>query len=404
MRAENNSFCVLTGLPFLRKKEWTNVNFGNEYELTISLLGDNILITEASGYVTLDDIVPASHLLDKIIKEYFIAHTPYVHIDNLSKVRGVSWEARKFLINHFKERTEEFKGLIFYNANPLMNLSVLLAKKLNIVDFDFEMVKDYREAVTLALELLSQEGVFIPLIPDKGPITAAPPVAPESGNDDQHFQPAATQHHVKQLVKFIGEINWTDNEAVYRIKPEDCDPLLPVYDAILIFKSEIDDLLIEKDNAYKALEATERELFKKASILQDTNAALNVLIKNMESKESKLQKKVMANIQQLVLPYLQQIKNVAKDIAIKSLIDIVESNLTTVTAEFTHQLSSSLYSLTSTEIKVANLIKLGNTTKEIANTLGISPKTVESHRERIRKKLGLQNQKINLRTRLLSIK
>lgn len=160
----------------------------------------------------------------------------------------------------------------------------------------------------------------------------------------------------------------------------------------------------DKHRAHQKLKASEKNLENKTKNLSEMNMALNALIKNMELKEFNFQEQVMANIQQLVLPYLNKIRDNPGDIVTKSLVDIVESNLATITAKFTHQLSSSLYRLTSTEIKVANLIKLGNTTKNIATALGISYKTVESHRERIRKKLGINNQKINLRSLLLSIK
>jgi len=160
----------------------------------------------------------------------------------------------------------------------------------------------------------------------------------------------------------------------------------------------------EKHRAFQKLEASEKELDGKTRSLIEMNAALNALIKNLESKESDFQEQVMANIQHLVLPYLEKMRGATPERIRTSLIDIVETNLKKIYTDFSHRLSSSLYSLTSTEIKVANLVKLGNTTKEIAATLSISYKTVETHREKIRKKLGINNKKINLRSHLLSIK
>jgi DNA-binding CsgD family transcriptional regulator len=50
------------------------------------------------------------------------------------------------------------------------------------------------------------------------------------------------------------------------------------------------------------------------------------------------------------------------------------------------------------------MVKFGKTPKEIAGILNLSEKTVEFYRKSIRRKIGITNQSINLRTFLSSSK
>jgi DNA-binding NarL/FixJ family response regulator len=57
-----------------------------------------------------------------------------------------------------------------------------------------------------------------------------------------------------------------------------------------------------------------------------------------------------------------------------------------------HRQAEPAGNLTSREIDVLSLVGSGFTTREISVKLGISPKTVENHKQRIFSKLGVQNQ------------
>ncbi len=67
------------------------------------------------------------------------------------------------------------------------------------------------------------------------------------------------------------------------------------------------------------------------------------------------------------------------------------------------EVDNTYLNLTPTEIQTANLIKQGKTSKEIAELVNLSTRTVEFHRDNIRKKMGVKNKKVTLRTHFLSI-
>ena len=55
------------------------------------------------------------------------------------------------------------------------------------------------------------------------------------------------------------------------------------------------------------------------------------------------------------------------------------------------QIKARIATLSSREHEVANLLADGNSTKEIAKILGISPKTVDNHRAKVLEKLQAEN-------------
>ena len=91
------------------------------------------------------------------------------------------------------------------------------------------------------------------------------------------------------------------------------------------------------------------------------------------------------------------------DEKLRTYLDILESNLNDIISPFLKNLSSQYLNLTPTEIQVANLIREGKSTKEIAEILNISERAIEFHRNNIREKLGLKKAKTNLRSYLMTL-
>jgi DNA-binding CsgD family transcriptional regulator len=83
-------------------------------------------------------------------------------------------------------------------------------------------------------------------------------------------------------------------------------------------------------------------------------------------------------------------------------VNILETNLRNILSPFTHRLSTKYLNMTSREVRIADLIKEGKSTKDIAEVLNVTPSTINIYRYRIRKKLGMNN-KDNLRTYLSSL-
>jgi DNA-binding CsgD family transcriptional regulator len=85
------------------------------------------------------------------------------------------------------------------------------------------------------------------------------------------------------------------------------------------------------------------------------------------------------------------------------LVEMIEAGMKDITSPFTGKLSVAYIDLTPREIQVANLIKQGKHTKDIADFMGISSAAVNLHRNHLIAKLGLKNKKINLYAFLSSL-
>jgi len=161
--------------------------------------------------------------------------------------------------------------------------------------------------------------------------------------------------------------------------------------------------ITDRVRSHKLLKEREQELTRKRVNLEEANAALKVLLKKREEDRKELEEKILLNVKEMVEPYLKKMKMDPLSPRQEAYLNVLESNLTDIVSPFLHSLTAKYGRLTPKEIMVANLVKEGTPTKEIALFMNISQRTVERHRESIRRKLGLTNRGANLRSHLLSL-
>jgi len=146
----------------------------------------------------------------------------------------------------------------------------------------------------------------------------------------------------------------------------------------------------------------EVELAQTETGLENIQNALSLLdeIRNLDSSEKK--EKLSLEIQDYYVEGLERLKNTIHDPIVSLCLDIIKTNL----EEFVSPANSitKLYAiLTPSEIQIAEFIRMGKTSKDIADALDIAQKTVENHRNKVRDKLGLKNKSVNLRSYLMQL-
>ncbi len=153
----------------------------------------------------------------------------------------------------------------------------------------------------------------------------------------------------------------------------------------------------------EALRASQAELTDQKQSLEEANIAMKVLLKQREEDKAELEKKVLNNVKDLVLPYVEKLKNSRLKAKDRTLVEIVDNHLQDIISPLLQRFANAKILLTPQEMQVASLVKDGKTSKEIADVLNVSETTINFHRKNLRVKFGLTNQRTNLRSYLLSI-
>lgn len=175
------------------------------------------------------------------------------------------------------------------------------------------------------------------------------------------------------------------------------------YDQSIVYAKELSEEIRARQQVEAELRQRRTALAAQTKDIEEARTALKVLLERREEDKSELEEKVVANVKRLIFPHIAMLKQTRLDKNQRAIVELIEAHLRNIVSPFLISLKSTYAELTPREVQIADLVKEGKTTKEIAAMIHISNRAVEFHRYNIRSKLGLRNKKANLRSRLSSL-
>jgi DNA-binding CsgD family transcriptional regulator len=158
----------------------------------------------------------------------------------------------------------------------------------------------------------------------------------------------------------------------------------------------VKDITCEVD-LYSKISAIEKDM----SHIKSQNELLKTYIEQKEMEKHEIEDTIKSNVKKYIKPVLRQMRDSFAEKPMEydmlTFLDSLFENIVTPYLSGT----SSLADFTSREIEIMAMIRSGSSSKEIADALCLSKKTVDFHRANIRAKLHLAPGRDNLRSYLI---
>jgi tetratricopeptide (TPR) repeat protein/DNA-binding CsgD family transcriptional regulator len=163
----------------------------------------------------------------------------------------------------------------------------------------------------------------------------------------------------------------------------------------VLSRSRIKRIRIENEKLENEMNLKNKELTTNVMYLLKKNELIDNITQRLLSFKSKLPEENKQLLQKIIFD-LQSITE-------KEVWEEFEMRFQNVHEDFYKNLKQKFPDLTPSEIKLAAFLRLNMTTKDIASITGQNINTLETARYRLRKKLGITNQEVNLVNFLLNI-
>lgn len=217
----------------------------------------------------------------------------------------------------------------------------------------------------------------------------------EEGMDKIIFQKALAEKTYNML-----EVKMVTTDGEMRLGEMGIRPIEEEGDVIGV-QCIVRDITDRKKNEER-LRESEAKLTEQKLSLEQKNSALKEILEQIEIEKKRIKDDIFMNIDKLLVPFLKKLRRRSASVDAKY-INTIEQQLGDLVAPFGRKITDKRMKLTAREVEIANMVKNGFSSKEISEFLNISSPTTERHRNNIRRKMGLVNKEVNLRTFLQAL-
>lgn len=177
------------------------------------------------------------------------------------------------------------------------------------------------------------------------------------------------------------------------------DAFLPTERRLLAAIAELTENMLVRKDAEREIKRTSTRLQEQKRQLERKNIALKEVLAQIEIEKREIREQIGSQITASILPMVRRLgdRGVPADQR-ERYAGIVSRELAAIGSAATRAVSGARLSLSPREVEIADLVRGGASSKEIAKLLHVSEPTVERHRHNIRRKIGISGKNVNLVT------
>ena len=229
--------CRITGLAIRQLEAWKDVAMGPTFSCGYKILGDKTIVLQGRGFADLAAETASIKFGNTIVKTYMKNPSEYLMIQDWKDYRNASGKARDYYIKSLVNDTA-LAAIIFCNATPVQEMSVLMGKKLGILNKDIRICNTYNEAALMAVrfEQLGQ----LPEVKNS--------IVERFRSWRKYSRNSAFNKPIRDLLDYLNSIDWTSKKprpSSYNVNSD--HPLLPIFDALTLLKSQLDKTTVERN-------------------------------------------------------------------------------------------------------------------------------------------------------------